>query len=155
MRILVDTREQNPFTFTGYEVDPEPATLPVGDYSLPGFEDRAAIERKSLDDLVGCLKGSNRERFEKELARGRAYDLFCVVIEAPLSDVSQGKYHSDMRPQAALQSIIAFMVRYRVPFVWAGSREGAEYVTYSLLSKYLREIAERYKRATKAQEVRA
>ncbi|MFI5329907.1 MAG: hypothetical protein ACHQ2F_02550 [Desulfobaccales bacterium] len=60
-----------------------------------------------------------------------------------------------MRPQAALQSIIAFMVRYRVPFVWAVSREGAEYVTYSLLSKYLREIAERYKRATKAQEVRA
>ena len=31
-----------PFTFTGYEVDPEPATLPVGDYSLPGFEDRAS-----------------------------------------------------------------------------------------------------------------
>jgi DNA excision repair protein ERCC-4 len=102
-------------------VDPEPATLPTGDYSLPGFEDRAAVERKSLNDLVGCLKGSNRERFEKELARGRTYDLFCVVIEAPLSDVSQGKYHSDMRPQVALQSIIAFMVRYRVPFVWAGS----------------------------------
>lgn len=152
MKILIDTREQAPFNFRGYDVDPEPATLPTGDYSLPGFEDRAAVERKSLNDLVDCLKGSNRERFEKELARGRAYDLFCVVIEAPLSDVSQGKYHSDMRPQAALQSIIAFMVRYRVPFVWAGSREGAEYVTYSMLSKYLREIGERYKLATQTEE---
>ena len=38
-----------PFTFTGYEVDPETATLPVGDYSLPGFEDRVSIERKSFE----------------------------------------------------------------------------------------------------------
>ena len=59
MKILIDTREQAPFTFQGYDVDPEPATLPVGDYSLVGFEDRAAVERKSLDDLVGCLMGSN------------------------------------------------------------------------------------------------
>lgn len=38
MRILIDTREQEGFTFAGYEVDPESATLPVGDYSLPGFQ---------------------------------------------------------------------------------------------------------------------
>ena len=64
MRILIDTREQAPFTFQGYEVDPEPATLPCGDYSLPGFEDRAAVERKKLNDLVGCLVGKDRDRFE-------------------------------------------------------------------------------------------
>jgi len=57
-----------------------------------------------------------------------------------------------MKAHAALQSIIAFQVRYRVPFVWAGNRQGAEYVTYSLLSKYLREIGERFQQATKAQE---
>jgi DNA excision repair protein ERCC-4 len=152
MKILIDTREQQPFTFTGYDVDPEPATLPVGDYSLPGFEDRAAVERKSLGDLIGCLMGKDRERFERELARGRHYDLFMVVVELSLADVSQGRYRSDMKPQAALQSIITFQVRYRVPFVWAGNRKGAEYITYGLLSKYLREIEERYKRATKAQD---
>jgi len=80
MRILIDTREQAPFTFQGYDVDPEPATLPVGDYSLPGFEDRVAIERKSLEDLISCLMGSNRDRFERELYRGRHYDLFAVVV---------------------------------------------------------------------------
>jgi len=69
-----------------------------GDYSLPGFEDRAAIERKSLNDLIGCLMGSNRQRFERELARGRHYDLFAVVVEASLADVSQGRYRSDMKP---------------------------------------------------------
>lgn len=151
MRILIDTREQAPFTFTGYDVAPETATLPCGDYSLPGFQDRAAIERKSLKDLIGCLMGKDRERFVRELARGRRYDLFAVVVEASLSDVSEGRYRSDMKPQAALQSIVTFQVRYRVPFVWAGNRTGAEYMTYSLLSKYLREIGERYKQAINGQ----
>lgn len=150
MRILVDTREQAPFTFAGYEAAPEPATLPVGDYSLPGFEDRVAIERKELNDLINCLMDDNRARFERELAKGRHYDLFAVVVEATLTDVSQGAYWSLMNPHSALQSIIAFQVRYRIPFVWAGNRKGAEYCTFWLLSKYLREIEERFKLAAKA-----
>ena len=152
MQILIDTREQAPFTFKGYDVAPETATLPVGDYSLPGFQDRAAVERKSLNDLIGCLMGKDRERFERELARGRHYDLFAGVVEASLADVSQARYRSDMKPQAALQSIITFQVRYRIPFVWAGNRTGAEYMTYSFLAKYLREIGERYKLAVKTQD---
>jgi DNA excision repair protein ERCC-4 len=135
MRILIDTREQAPFTFKGYDVEPETATLPVGDYSLPGFQDSAALERKSLNDLIGCLMGKDRDRFERELARGRHHDLFMVVVEASLADVSQGRYRSDIKPQAALQSIITFQVRYRIPFVWAGNRTGAEYMTYSFLAK--------------------
>ena len=95
---------------------------------------------------------SNRDRFERELARARHYDLFAVAVEANLADVSQGRYRSEMKPQAALQSIVTFQVRYRTPFVWAGNRAGAEYMTYSLLSKYLREIGERYKLAVKSQE---
>ncbi len=151
---MIDTREQAPFTFKGYDVNPETATLPVGDYSLPGFEDRAAIERKSLDDLIGCLMGKDRERFERELVKDRAYDLFAVVVEAALAGLSKGRYRSAMKPQAALQSIITFQVRYRIPFVWAGNRTGAEYMTYWLLAKYLREIGERYKLAVKTQDTK-
>ncbi|MCX5888260.1 MAG: ERCC4 domain-containing protein [Deltaproteobacteria bacterium] len=150
MRIFFDTREQAPFLFRDYEADPEPATLPTGDYSLPGFEDRAAIERKTLDDLVGCLMGSNRDRFERELARGRHFELFAVVVESSLADVSQGRFKSEMKVHSALQSILAFQVRYRTPFIWAGNRAGAEYCTFWLLSKFLREISERYKLAVKA-----
>ncbi|MGO9174673.1 MAG: hypothetical protein ACLQED_00800 [Desulfobaccales bacterium] len=60
-----------------------------------------------------------------------------------------------MKPQAALQSIITFQVRYRVPFMWCGNRAGAEYCTFWLLNKYLREIGERYRQATKAQEAKS
>lgn len=151
MKILVDSREQQPFLFRAFEAEPETATLPVGDYSLPGFQDRVAIERKSLEDLISCLMNSNRDRFERELARARHYELFAVVVEAPLSAVSRGQYRSEMRVEAALQSLITFQVRYRVPFVWCGNRAGAEYMTHGLLSKYLREIGERYKQAVKGQ----
>ena len=155
MRILIDTREQLPFTFNGYEVDPEPAALPVGDYSLPGFEDKAAVERKSLEDLIGCLMGSNRDRFERELARGRSYEAFVVVIEGSMADVAEGNYRSAMKPHAAMQSIIALGVRYRVPFLWCGSRAAAEYCTFWTLQKYLRELSERFKQSIKAQGEKA
>jgi DNA excision repair protein ERCC-4 len=148
--ILTDSREQQPYPFMGFGVLAQPATLPTGDYSLPGFEDRAAIERKTLDDLIGCLVGLNRARFERELARASKFKMFAVVVEASLEDVSKRRYRSEMKPEAALQSIIIFQVRYHVPFMWCGTRTGAQYVTHGLLAKYLREVGERYKLAVKA-----
>jgi DNA excision repair protein ERCC-4 len=156
IKILIDTREQRPFSFDAFPgATIETATLPAGDYSLPGFEDRVSIERKSLEDLIACLMGSNRDRFERELARARHYDLFAVVVEASLDDLAHGRYQSQMKAHSAAQSILTFQVRYRLSIVWAGNRNRAEYVTYWLLSKYLREIGERYKLATKAQEAAA
>lgn len=151
MIIITDTREQLPFTFTKWpDVEIQRAALDAGDYSLAGFEDRAAIERKSLDDLVACLMGDNRDRFERELARARRFELFTVVVEAGLQDVARGYYKSQMKPQAALQSVTALFVRYAVPFMFCGSRDGAEYMTHALLSKYLYEIEKRYKAARRA-----
>ena len=69
LAIVVDTREQAPYGFARFPaVEIVRAGLPTGDYSLTGHEVRAAIERKSLDDLLGCLTGG-RDRFERELAR--------------------------------------------------------------------------------------
>jgi len=149
LTIIIDTREQAPYQFSRWPVTVHRAGLPTGDYSIPGFEDKAAVERKSLDDLVGCLMGENRHRFERELSRGRAYDLFSVVVEADLQDIACRRYQSKMKPEAALQSITAFYIRYQVPFLFCGSRAGAEYMTYSLLSKYLYEIRKRYDMARK------
>ncbi|WP_286817266.1 ERCC4 domain-containing protein [Desulfobacter sp. UBA2225] len=150
MIILTDTREQRPYSFESVpNVHVDAATLPTGDYSLPGFEDRAAIERKSISDLIGCLKGQGRERFERELSRARAYEFFAVVIEAGLHQISMKQYNSAMSPDAVLQSIAAFHIRYGVPFMFAGDRAGAEYLTHAFLSKYSREIRERFNYLTK------
>lgn len=148
--IIIDSREQQPYSFDRWPVQTERVALATGDYSVAGFNDRAAIERKSLDDLVGCLMGENRQRFERELSRGRVYELFAVVVEADLTDLARGKYTSNMKPEAALQSVTAFYIRYNVPFLFCGNRAGAEYFTYSALTKYLYEIRKRFDIARKA-----
>ena len=135
MRLIVDSREQRPFTFKNYDAQIERGTLPTGDYSIPAFEDRVAIERKSLDDLIACLS-HDRERFERELCRARALDYFAVVVEAQWLDVLRGSYRSRMRSEAAIESVASFSTRYRTPFLFCGNRQGGERMTYSLLAKY-------------------
>jgi ERCC4-type nuclease len=144
IRIVVDTREQHPYTFSAYpDVEVIRAALPTGDFSLPGFEDRISLERKSLDDLIGCLSQS-RARFSKELARARKFEMFSVICEFPLQDLILGRYRSHMKSAAVIASISAFSVRYRVPFLFCGNRAGGELMTYSLLSKFAREVRIRF-----------
>lgn len=141
MQILIDTREQLPYKF---ENPSEIGTVPVGDYSIAGLEDLVAIERKELNDLIGCLT-TGRERFERELHKGRALDYFALVIEAKLSDLANGHYRSDMNPKSAIQSLLAFSVRYRLPIFFCENRKYGARVTESLLLKFAREIEKRHK----------
>ena len=140
----------SPFTFEGRDCEIVSGALPTGDYSLVGLEDKIAIERKSLSDLVGCLTGSDRIRFERELLRAKGLDYFSVIVEAGFTELTAKQYRSAMNPHAAAQSILAFQVRYGVPFIWAGSRPAAEYTVYWLLSKFLREAEVRFKEIIKA-----
>ena len=115
MRILIDSREQVPFTFeheryAGTSVEAGP--LDTGDYSLAGLADRVAVERKSLPDLVACLS-QGRERFERELQRAAALDAFAVVVEASWADL-------------------------------AGGRAGAEYACWGFLRQYLESARKRW-----------
>lgn len=147
MKLIIDTREQTPFTFAGkrYEgVEIEIGNLLTGDYSIAGLEDRVAIERKSLPDLVACL-GRERERFERELQRAAGLDCFCVVIEAGFTELARGQYQGRLNAHSACQSIAAFTARLGIPFHFAGSRAAAEYFTYSLLRQYLTGAEKRYK----------
>ena len=149
MTILVDSREQKPFTFERYDVQIQPGTLSVGDYSLYSLEDKVAVERKSLPDLVQCL-GRERERFERELQRGAALDAFAVVIEAGWTDLAGGNFRSQLNPHAACQSTLAFMARYRLPFLFAGSRPAAEYSVWGFLRQYLEGARKRWASIVKA-----
>jgi len=88
--------------------------------------------------------------FERELARASGLECFAVVIEASFQDMAEGRYRSRMKPHAALQSVLAFTVRYGCPFIWCGNRAGAEYATYHLLRHYLREAQERLRAVLKA-----
>ena len=152
MKIIVDTREQAPFafehaTYAGSSV--EPGTLDTGDYSLVGLTDKVAVERKSLPDLVACL-GRERERFERELQRAAALEAFAVVVEADWGELARGQYRSQLRPHSACQSVLASTARYRSSFLFAGTREAAEYVCWGFLRQYLESAHKRWGNIVKA-----
>lgn len=136
MKIIIDTREQNAYAFSTPSIR---GTLKTGDYSAEGFEDKVAVERKELNDLIGCLT-VGRDRFERELARGMEMDYFALVIECSLADLATGNYRSKMNPKSAVQSVLAFSIRYRLPVFFVGNRTYGARVTESLLLKYIKEL---------------
>lgn len=142
--ITTDTREQNPYLFTGYPVETITGTLNAGDYSIPGFTDLVAVERKELGDLIGCLT-HDRDRFTRELERLRGYDTAALLIEARLETIQAGKYRSRMKPDAAVQSIISIMEHYRLPVFFAADRTAGESFVFDFLRHYAIHATRRYK----------
>ena len=141
MQIITDSREQKPYSF---ETEAVTGKLDTGDYSVSGLENHISIERKELNDLIGCLT-TGRERFEKELSRSRGLDYFALVVEADLQDIANHTYRSKMLPRAVLQSLMAFSIRYRMPIFFCGNRGNGQVVTESLLLKYCREVEKTWK----------
>jgi ERCC4-type nuclease len=107
---------------------------------VKGYEDRVAIERKSIDDMVGCLKGENRDRFERELARSRELEYFALAVECNLMHLINHQYTSAMLPKSVIQSIITFSVRYKLPVFFCENHRYAGRIVESLLTKYVREV---------------
>ena len=139
--IVIDTREQAPYTFDS--INPKPNTitlgLKTGDYSLDGFEDRITIERKSLSDLYGSV-GMGRDRFEREIARMVDMYFAAVVIEADWKTIIQNPpVRSKMSPKSVLATICAWMQRYRVHWIACPNRMFAEKITYRLLDRWYRD----------------
>jgi ERCC4-type nuclease len=78
--VVYDSREQSPLIFT--HLESIRGTLQTGDYSILGLEQLFSIERKSIDDLVCCCMGENRERFERELHRIRGFSFKRLLVAA-------------------------------------------------------------------------
>lgn len=146
--ILIDTREQAPYSFRGFTADAPkrhvPLIIPVrskglrtGDYSIEGLEDRVAVERKSLPDLYGSL-GRERERFERELVRLDEMDYAAIVIEAGWpSIISRPPPNTEMRPKTIYRTAIAWQQRYPRVHWWAcDTRNFAERTTLRILQRF-------------------
>ncbi len=146
LTIVVDTREQRPLDFSAFpDVETLRGTLATGDYSVFGFTTEIVVERKSLDDLIGCLT-HDRERFTAELQRLRGYASALLVVESPFDAIRRGQYHSRMNPEAAVQSVFSIMQKFRLPFYFADSREDTAFAVHSFLKHFVRHEAERSRR---------
>jgi hypothetical protein len=148
--VIIDTREQLPFSFAGLTCDVSDGggpltvptirdTLPSGDYSLQGYAG-IAIERKSLADCYHTI-GQGRDRFERELLRLSDLKFAAVVIEATWPEVcAEPPPHTLLPPKVVFRSILAWSVRYpRVHWLPCGDRRLAEVTTFRLLERFVKE----------------
>ena len=122
--VVVDTREQEPYHFDPDSVTVTRRALPAGDYPLEGWEDAVAVERKTLEDLVGTVIRS-RKRFRKEVERLAEFEAACVVVEANLSDILTRGYRSGAHPNAVLGAVLSIVVDFRVPVFFCSDRQAA------------------------------
>ena len=129
--IVVDTREQAPW-FQGYP-NVVVKKLDVGDYSLKGFEDEVAIERKSVTDLLGCI-GKERRRFERELERMRGYRFKALVVEGTEEDIYTSSF-TQLPPSTIRWSLMSFMIRWGLQLLIL-PREQAERWVFDMLYYY-------------------
>jgi hypothetical protein len=141
MKIIIDTREQTPWTFPD-GIQTEPGTLATGDYSLKGLQELCTIERKSLSDLVGCMTGDNRERFKKELQRLKSYRCRAVIVEGSLHDIMIHRYLSRIEPEAVIGSMASWQTKYETPFVLAGDADGAARYCLATLRTFYKQCQE-------------
>lgn len=150
--VIVDTREQLPYTFPGLVTDAKAGRkslfvptrelgLPAGDYSIDGYADKVAIERKSYADLAGTLT-MRRQQFLRELTALAAMPVAWVVCEVDLATMmTSGPTHSHVLPKTLWRSIMAFQVRFPTVHWWlCPSRDVAEAVTFRLLEKWWNEM---------------
>lgn len=86
IEVTIDTREQTPFAFPPELVKATIGTIKTGDYCITG-DKGFAVERKSLDDLLGTIS-SGWERFQREIFRARSAGFSMpIVVEGTLDDV--------------------------------------------------------------------
>jgi hypothetical protein len=130
LEIAVDTREQYPYRFATQQVTTTRRALPAGDYGL--VLDRrlvAAVERKSLADLVTSLTGGRLRYALGELA---ALPRAAVVVEDRYSEVFK---QDRVRPALLADGLAELQVRWpAVPIVFCETRPLAEEWTYRYLA---------------------
>ncbi len=131
----------------------------LGDYSIDGMFGQVAIERKSLEDCQSTVLGwesdyeakkglaGRRERFEQELANLAACRWPAVIVEASLHDClammpEYGQKSKETNAKIFFRSYLAYCQDYRVPWIFAGSRQMAEVAALRFLTRAWRKAQE-------------
>lgn len=130
LEILVDSHERYAYRFTGQQVRTTKRALSCGDYGVV-VDGRvvAAVERKSLSDLVSSLTNSTLRHAVAELA---TLPRAAVVVEERYSRVFALEY---VRPAVVADGLAELAVRYpAVPVVFTETRGLAEEWTYRFLA---------------------
>ena len=135
MKVVIDSREKLPYEFEDSIV----RTLQTGDYSIFGYEDKVTVERKTKADAYGTI-GNGRTRFIKELERLREIDYSVILVEASLRNFIEPPQFSRLNPKSAINSLLAWSIRYGVHIFFADNRKMGNLLTLRILERYWKKL---------------
>lgn len=152
--VIVDTREQAPWSFQNLRADSSQKYRPLvvfterkglesGDYTIKGYEDQFSIERKSLADAFSTFT-VDRERFERELERLNKMRFAVIIVEAGFDTIIAGPERldrSDRQRQVigktVFRSILAWQQRFsRVHWCLMPGRQFAEHTAFRHMQRF-------------------
>lgn len=150
--VIVDTREQTPWMFRGFQADVKQkhvdilvptkrAMLRTGDYSIEGLENDITVERKSLSDAYSTF-GEGRELWYGKMERMEAMKSAFVVIEADWSSIlsyvpPESKSGRQFTRKHFYRSIISWQHRYPSIHWWpCKTVHFAERTCFRILNRY-------------------
>lgn len=131
--VIKDTREQKGWTFESHHPDrrsPRCAgmvtdTLHTGDYSLVGYKDILAIERKAdFSELWGNYSSKKRPAFELEMERMSTIKHSYIIIESSFTpdilELSPPQFSKGVPGKSLVRWLMYLSVKYGVNIIPAG-----------------------------------
>ena len=147
LSIICDTREQDRHVseyFEKHKIQHITRKLDTGDYSAQlgslSFERDVVVERKrNLDEICGNFT-VERERFEREFMRAKAYGtkVHLIIENASWSDIFLGNYRSKLPSKSLVGSLLSWMVRFNVSITFCKPEETAK-IIFGIMYYYARE----------------
>ena len=134
--VIRDTREQSGYgwTFDAHKPDSRPPrcngtivdTLKTGDYSIEGYTDILAIERKAnFAELWGNYGSRKKPAFEAEMKRMSEYQYGYVLIESTFNsdimELSPPQFTKGVPGKALIRWLMSLTVKYGVNIMTVGS----------------------------------
>ena len=141
LKIIVDTREQQPWSFDFNEI--AVAKLDTGDYSVAGLEEVLCIERKkSVSEIANNIV---EKRYKDRTKRMSKYKYKFLMLEFDLDDVYRYPRIPDVpkklwekikvSPKFIIKCLIELQVYYNIQVVFCGDHENAERLALSIMKK--------------------
>ena len=134
--IVRDTREQ-----TGLFIKPPKGllivrdTLKLGDYSIRGFEQSIAVERKNIDDLWTSLT-VNAKDFKRKMVALAAYERRWILIDGVESEYLAHRIDRKIHPNQIRQALASIEGRIGIPVHQSESIEASERWIIDVFIKY-------------------
>jgi ERCC4-type nuclease len=139
--IIVDTREQQPWSFEHYATANR--KLDTGDYSIEGLEDVLCIERKkSINEIANNITES---RFRDVVDRMSKFKYAFLLLEFDLSHVMHYPVGSNLpkrlwektkiTPSFILKHLLELQIYHNIKVLFCGNVSNAEKLAETILKK--------------------